>query len=1290
MSPGKLYFLFSCFLFLLSNEGVAQQPKLVVPVGHADAVSNSKFSPDGKWIATVSIDKTVKIWDMALGKLIQTLSGHKSFITNFEFSSKGNYLLTGSKEDSSNRLWDLHTGKEILQLKRVPYPDIQVHLSMDESYAVALDEKGIAIWNILTGRQTDSFRIKDQQGSFRYIFNSALSNDGKMIAGDAGNYSGIVIWNVESHSLVKKINIKRDYEIKQLSFSADNKQLYISTTEEFIIVDINTGKIKFRKPDNSTEMMDSKISKDGRLLFIAGYDEPYYRVEHGDTMMNADYEKNIFQPSVTNLLTNKTSLLKGETPPGWIRKVKFDDQGKSIAVFTTEGAYIYKVEGDKMIRQNLLPVDTAAGRYYMQIDISPDFKYLVIRNKNKSASIHDLKGKLLHNLSGSIAYDEYGHFSDDGDYIFTSSGNQNKYSWDISAGKISTHYDTTVRHEENKQFREKKIFAIHDTVSALWKIVIEKDTVTLQGQRSKFLEATLSNSENYIVTHHTNDSTIKIWDSHTGKLVNKIVSSYGEFSKPVFSNDDRFIALLVSNVSNQLNLMWDNLQKELDGDGSAPATMAAFPNEVSVLAFPSGKQVLYILDTSAYYNFNVSFSGAAKFFSVTGNKLGIWNTESRQQILSVNNNCAGSNYSWAISTDAKMIVVSCNNNSTLYETYSNKLLSVLPGAVRFANFSNDGRRILTESDDRQLKIWDTRTGKLLYTYYAFDKGDYIVTDSYDRYDGTEEARKKLYYTCGNEFIDLEQFKDKLWVPNLAERIMNGDTINAAKLSDLNICGLTPEVEDVSRAANEYHFKIKPRRGGLGETVLLVNGIEARRYKPAELKKIAGIYELLIKKDELKNLLIAGKENPVIVKAYTADNTISSRGLKINEDNSKQAATPPNLYAVMVGVSDYKGDELDLKYAAKDATDISAAVSSAAKKLLNNDGKEHVFMYNLTTAKERYQLPEKNSIKKVLEEIGTKATANDVLLIFFAGHGVMEGNKKQFYFLTADASKSSAASAVGDVGISTAELTEWMKPQNIKAQKRILIFDACNSGQAIKDFVQLGADNQNYLAARNDDKAQQIKAIDKLNEKSGLFILSASASNQSAYEMGRYSQGLLTYSLLKAIKQQPDILEDGKYLNVGRWFNAAEKTVSELSKESGARQEPQIVTNTNFNIGVVDEEVMAKIVLPQEKPLFAASNFQNSDETIADDDLELSKMINLQLSDIASRGADSKIVYVTATNSPDAYSLSGRYTIKGNVITVTVTIKQNKMIKSKFELSGIKDKLSELAAKIADKSAGLVK
>ncbi|HEY6504632.1 MAG TPA: caspase family protein, partial [Chitinophagaceae bacterium] len=509
------------------------------------------------------------------------------------------------------------------------------------------------------------------------------------------------------------------------------------------------------------------------------------------------------------------------------------------------------------------------------------------------------------------------------------------------------------------------------------------------------------------------------------------------------------------------------------------------------------------------------------------------------------------------------------------------------------------------------------------------------------------------------------------------------------IGEMNICGLTPQVKDISNNEREYNYMITPRRGGLGETVLYVNGIEAKRYKSAQLIKNGSDYRLNIKRSELNSWFITGQTNRVSVKAYTAGNDISSRSVIDDEEGDNKTTAPPNLYAVMIGVSDYKGDELDLKYAGKDAMDISNAVAVSSRKLLNTDGKEHVFIYNLNTEKDRSGSPDKNSIRMTLSEIGKKATPNDILLIFFAGHGMMSGEKKQFYFLTSDASKATAADATADVGISTAELTEWMKPQNIKAQKRILIFDACNSGQAIRDFVKLGGNDQDYVAARDDEKAAQVKAIEKLNEKSGLFILSASASNQKAYEMSRYSQGVLTYSLLKAIKQQPDILDNGKYLNVSRWFGAAEKTVSELSKENNIRQQPQIVSNTNFNIGLVDEEVVAKIILPPEKPLFAASNLQNNDESIAADDLGLSRMIDNSLSALSERGSKGPIAFISNTSTPDAYKLSGRYEVKENNITVKVNVRRGKDVK-RFELTGTTGKLIELAAAIAEEAARVVK
>jgi len=468
-------------------------------------------------------------------------------------------------------------------------------------------------------------------------------------------------------------------------------------------------------------------------------------------------------------------------------------------------------------------------------------------------------------------------------------------------------------------------------------------------------------------------------------------------------------------------------------------------------------------------------------------------------------------------------------------------------------------------------------------------------------------------------------------------------------------------------------------------VLYINGIETKKYNPSELKKVTGGYELHLVKNDLKPYFAAGKENIVTLKSYTKENDISSRGVDVTEDDNEKVTTPPNLYAVIIGVSDYKGEELDLKYAAKDATDLSNAVSLSASRLL---GKEHVFMYNLNTGEKHDNLPEKKSIKDAFMDIAGKANSNDILLVFFAGHGVLEGENKQFYLLSSDASMSSInPTGVKDVGISTVELMDWIKPASIKAQKRILILDACHSGSAINQIVSISKDQGD--AVRGDDKAEEIKQIDKLNEKAGLYILAASASNQSAYELGRFSQGLLTYSLLKAMKEHPEVLEQNKFLNVSNWFNEAVKIVTDIVRESNMRQEPQLVTMTNFNIGIVDGDVLAKIILPNEKPLFVASSFQNSDDAIAFDDLDIGKAVNKQLNDVSTRGNEGSISYMTATDSPDAYIINGRYDVKGGDVTIKINIRQSKekAPKYRFEITGKKVDVKGLADSIVTKALG---
>ena len=101
--------------------GVSQQCLVEVPrlgtwritTGHEDLVNVLTLYPDGKTLATGSIDKTIEVWNKAdTDKPLYTLIGHTESITAIDFSVDAKLLASGS-HDKTVRLWDLATGQAI-------------------------------------------------------------------------------------------------------------------------------------------------------------------------------------------------------------------------------------------------------------------------------------------------------------------------------------------------------------------------------------------------------------------------------------------------------------------------------------------------------------------------------------------------------------------------------------------------------------------------------------------------------------------------------------------------------------------------------------------------------------------------------------------------------------------------------------------------------------------------------------------------------------------------------------------------------------------------------------------------------------------------------------------------------------------------------------------------------------------------------------------------------------------------------------------------------------------------
>ncbi|WP_445908659.1 caspase family protein [Yeosuana sp.] len=1072
---------------------------------HDDIISAISFSNDGKKIITGSFNGTAKIWNAENGSQLHKLDIGET-AKNVHFNNSGSLAITVPLNKSSIKLWDTRNGKPIKSLTDSGKDPRFVRLSPNGEFILA---------------------TQDDEGAFLYKI-----SDGTKIT-LSGLYGGI----------------------SDAAFTIDSKRLIITTFRSNPqIYDTSNGKIIYtiQEPDYGSK--DIEMANNGSYFVLSGFDKVAYcyRV--------APFEQ--------------ISKLLGHTES--VKTLKFNDRADALIT------YKFEVNGTPQFwdfEKGTLLLSQLYDKEMYLLFCSPSLNLVASRSNSYrgETSIWDvssgtLKSTLDNKLSSAIIQIV---FSSDDKKVITADTDEKIHIWNTDNGKLIKElpqFHTKSVHLMSLSSDDKTLItAEFDGKIAVWDIPYGIQKNTIQGIKGNIDDVEIIDNKTIVISQ---GDKISFYDIE-GKLISS--TSSDRFGARYLMNPDHNKAVIFS-INGKNIFIWDIIADKLIAKLpqsreihsvfvspdwkfiiSRPAVYDGFSiwdsttgnllhkfDDYRVNEFLFTKYETQLLTRSFSYNKNGD-ANQIKLWDLTDGKV--------IQTYTAENNITAMDYD----EELKIIIGGTSNGSVYVWDFSNgKLINTMSGhqeKINTIKFGKTKNTIITASEDNTLKTWNYKTGKLISTFFCVDNKDYFTQTPEGYFSSSQGAATKIYYTTPElKVISFEQLDVKYNRPDkVLSAIGNTNTelINSYKKAyekRLKKLGINPDsftdgyslpnADFIDRDQIEFeqtneilklHIKGNDSLYKLDRYNVWVNEVPIYGQKGISLK------------DKNSNLL----DTTISLKLSQGENKIETSITNINGTESyrmplnvKYVPTQPvkeKTYFIGIGIDQFADTNRNLKFCVKDIRDL-------ARKLNEKYGTDIIID---TLFNENVTLDNVKNLKKKL----LTTNENDKVIISYSGHGLL--SKDYDYFLSTYSVNFDDPTLNG---LPYDDLENLM--DNIPARKKLMLIDACHSGEVDKDdLIRLKEvsdstlakgsipvaykQNEKHLGLINSFELMQSLFVN-VGKNTGATIISAAAGTEFALELNELKNGVFTYSILEAMQKN-------KTMKISELKNIVSKRVEELTK-----------------------------------------------------------------------------------------------------------------------------------------------
>lgn len=1048
-------------------------------------------------------------------------TGHNDMITSTAFSPNGKFFASAGN-NKIIKIWDVLSGREFRSLTGNDGRINFMKFIGNGDYIGAIENHGnLKIWNAKTGEL-----LHQIPSSYAMTDFSEKDNMSKVIHANPNNF-------LELYDLEKKEIIATNEEIycSSITYNENKDVVYVfDHLGNILTMSANDLSVQEKvKVFDSPKFAYTRpvLSEDGQYLAVAFGDNTVHVFDTKNNMETV-YKSNVLPEKIVEIEMNRNEpVLYYATHTG---KVQFFDfkKKKMLKELDKEGEMFGVNQISRHPNEPIL-----AMSFFSKV------KFYNLKTEKYYLTLEALSNKMI-----NMAYDPTGQ------YIAGASDKVNIQLWDLEKNKVGDKVPLffPCQFSADGRFLYGSSYGVNIGIYDIDNKDLE-GVMSTGGELLKKMQ--LSNNGKYLAAS-TYTGKIHIYDLEQKKKINTVDKITGILTGLAFSPDDKLIAACNMNgdvliMDWKKNTVVHTPQKHATAVGDV-----AFSNNGKYFASGGWDHYIFLYSTSDY----------TKCDTLKGH-------------TNVINTIDFNDASTLLASGATNNVISKSDNSIKTWSVKDKTeICTYTGhwdGVNEIKFENGSDRIYSCANDGTLQLSDPTSCKGIATFISVGIEDYAILTPDHYYTASKDALNAVSFRLNDELYPFEQFDLKLNRPDIiAERI-----------------GKTPER---LIKAFYYIYKKRLRRMGFKEEDLGNDfhvpqiRIKDKNDLPVIVNDNSITFKVIASDDQynLDRLNVYINDVPYFgTSGITIDDPVKSIEKQItlnlipgeneiqvavlNEKGAESLKSSYNLiyetekksgdlYVISIGVSDYQDDRFDLKYPSKDAQDLINTIEKS-KQLYNEIHLKKLIDSEVTV--ENF---------KALREYLKDVQVNDVVLVFMAGHGVLN-SEYDYFFGTHDMNfekpeENGLAYEVIDALIN-----------DIKALKKLLIMDTCHSGEVDKEEVEEVTDPEviegdvDFRAAGVGIRETQAFGLENSQEfmetmfsdirkGSGATVISSAGGAEYAMESDQWSNGLFTYCLLSGIDaRSADINHDGqiKISEIKQFVYEKVKQLSHGKQKPTARQ-----------------------------------------------------------------------------------------------------------------------------------------